>query len=172
VKKLEPFVFRVTDAFGVTIATRVQVPLDLAYAVTIHKSQGLTLKKVLLSLTKLFESGQGYTALSRCPSSTNVEIIYFDHTLFNKKPDQKVIDFYSTQVVSVEESPLLPHLPLTICTSSLDELLEDAINVGVGSFPYEDTGIPPEFETFHSLPCDLIEIILKNKVRLESIKKD
>lgn len=43
-----------------------QMPLRLAWAVTIHKSQGLTFKKVIIDAGQAFAHGQVYVALSRC----------------------------------------------------------------------------------------------------------
>ena len=44
----------------------VQYPLRLAWAITIHKSQGLTFEKVVIDVASAFAAGQTYVALSRC----------------------------------------------------------------------------------------------------------
>lgn len=48
------------------IGTFTQIPLRVAWAVTIHKSQGLTFDKLMIDATNSFAHGQVYVALSRC----------------------------------------------------------------------------------------------------------
>ena len=45
-----------------------QYPLRLAWAITIHKSQGLTFEKAIIDAESAFSPGQVYVALSRCTS--------------------------------------------------------------------------------------------------------
>lgn len=58
-----------------TIGTFTQYPLRLAWAITIHKSQGLTFEKVMIDAGASFSSGQVYVALSRCTSLEGIVLL-------------------------------------------------------------------------------------------------
>lgn len=57
------------------IGTFTQFPLKLAWAITIHKSQGLTFEKAIIDANAAFAHGQVYVALSRCKSFKGIVLI-------------------------------------------------------------------------------------------------
>ena len=75
-------------------AQRSQVPLILAWALSIHKAQGQTLERVKIDLKKIFEKGQAYVALSRATSQEGLEVRNFDKAKVMAHP--RVADFYNS----------------------------------------------------------------------------
>ncbi len=72
----------------------IQLPLRLAWAITIHKAQGKTFERVILDLgTGAFETGQTYVALSRC---TSLEGLVLKKRLkpSDIRTDPRIIDYY------------------------------------------------------------------------------
>lgn len=87
---------------GKVIATRSQVPLRLAYAITIHKSQGMQFDKAKVFLAKTFEYGQAYVALSRARTSQGLFVDAYAMDSVRAHP--KALYFYGyTDVAPLDE---------------------------------------------------------------------
>ncbi|WP_201591235.1 AAA family ATPase [Psychrobacter sp. Pi2-51] len=71
----EPEEWMIEDETGDVLASYEQVPLCLAWAITIHKSQGMTLDAAEIDLSRTFELGQGYVALSRLKSLSGLQLL-------------------------------------------------------------------------------------------------
>ena len=99
--------------------SRTQVPLKLAYAVTIHKCQGSTLDSALVDIgSGNFEFGQAYVALSRARSLEALYVYDFDPTAFKAHP--KVKEFYKTLVTSEIKQDNLKIVKENTSTGSLE----------------------------------------------------
>lgn len=83
--------FSVAYAKGKRVV-RIQVPLLLSWALSIHKSQGQTLDRVKVDLAKIFEKGQVYVALSRATSKDRLQVLNFSPSKI--RASQQVIEFY------------------------------------------------------------------------------
>ena len=78
---------------------RKQIPLRLAYALTIHKAQGATLDCALIDIgSSTFECGQAYVALSRVRSLESLYIWDLEEEAF--KANDKVLDFTKSLSIS------------------------------------------------------------------------
>lgn len=89
------------------IASFTQFPLRLAWALTIHKAQGQTYKSVEVDLEGgAFDSGQTYTALSRCVSLNN---LYLAHPIDREDiiVNQEIIDFMGTKQDLLTEAKVI-----------------------------------------------------------------
>lgn len=83
----------------VTVATYEQFPLKLAYAITIHKSQGQTWEHVCIDLGNgAFATGQTYVALSRVKTASGVHLVQ-KISPDDIKPNERIQEFLKTGIV-------------------------------------------------------------------------
>lgn len=71
---------------GIIRATLTQIPLRLAWAITIHKSQGMTLDAAEMDLGDVFELGMGYVALSRVRSLNGLKLMNLNELALKVHP--------------------------------------------------------------------------------------
>lgn len=79
---------------GGKYAERLQTPLKLAWALTVHKSQGMTISRLEVSLRDAFDYGQVYVALSRATSVEGLRVTGFDEAKVRVHP--RVAAFYES----------------------------------------------------------------------------
>jgi ATP-dependent exoDNAse (exonuclease V) alpha subunit len=77
---------------GRVLAEIIQYPLRLAWAITIHKSQGMSLDSALIDLSNSFEKGMGYVALSRVRSLEGLFLKDINPKALEVDPDVQTVD--------------------------------------------------------------------------------
>ncbi|NTW75412.1 MAG: AAA family ATPase [Candidatus Moranbacteria bacterium] len=78
---------------GEEVVARIrQLPLRLAWAMTVHKSQGVSLDAAVMDLTRIFEYGQGYVALSRVRTLAGISLTGISERAFMTHPDVRERD--------------------------------------------------------------------------------
>lgn len=91
IRTIDYFKYEIEDEYK-TIHTYEHIPLILGWAITIHKSQGMTLDYVETDLSDIFEYGQAYVTLSRV---RRLQDLFLKGISFKKiKCNPKVIEFY------------------------------------------------------------------------------
>ncbi|KAJ6081332.1 hypothetical protein N7499_006206 [Penicillium canescens] len=104
----QPETWKIELPNGEVQAQRQQVPLILAWALSIHKAQGQTLQRVKVDLGRVFEKGQAYVALSRATSQEGLQVTRFEPRKVMVHP--RVVEFYNnlvsiTQVIKSKAKP-------------------------------------------------------------------
>jgi hypothetical protein len=77
----------VVEENGKIKARIIQIPLRLAWAITVHKSQGMSMDSAIMDLRDVFEYGQGYVALSRVRRLSGLYILGLSEKAFKVHPD-------------------------------------------------------------------------------------
>ena len=124
-----------------TVGSFMQFPLRLAWAVTVHKSQGLTFNKVIADIGDSFAAGQAYVALSRCTSFEGLVLIS-PVTPVSIRTDRHVVEFSKKESTKAEITEELEYaddndLP---CVDTVDVLVNVLRSRDERTFPMVKPG--------------------------------
>jgi ATP-dependent DNA helicase PIF1 len=135
------------------------MPLKLAYALSIHKSQGMTLDAVEVDIgPKIFAAGQAYTALSRAQNLESVKVKSIAQKSFIIDPE--VLKFYKNIEKEIENKKYIyEKLNLLIYNISNHIQLEKSLDIVWDLIPEKDTEL---LEYFNEYNQPKVELELKN----------
>jgi ATP-dependent DNA helicase PIF1 len=88
---IEPMEWMIEEN-GKVKASITQIPLRLAWAITVHKSQGMSLDSAVMDLSDVFEYGQGYVALSRVRTQAGLYLLGLNQRALEVHPQVKEQD--------------------------------------------------------------------------------
>lgn len=108
---VEPIETPLLNDSGTPIASAIHFPVCLAWATTIHKSQGCTLDKVYIDLRNLWEYGQAYVALSRARNAEGLFLKGWDRGSIKSDPvvDRFHVEIFNQTFSEVTHAPRSVH---------------------------------------------------------------
>ncbi len=112
-----------------------QLPLRLAWAITVHKSQGMSLDEAVMDLSQVFEYGQGYVALSRVRRLSGLHLLGWNAKTFQVHPE--VLEKDESFRISSEEAG---EIFGKISPAELDKMHDNFVRISGGNRPKPKIG--------------------------------
>ncbi len=134
---VEPMEWAIEDGEHVTASIE-QVPLRLAWAITVHKSQGMSLDAAVMDLSRSFAFGQGYVALSRVRTLEGLHLLGWNERALQVDPQIQEQD-RTMRAASVAAEEAWRALP----TSMKQERQEDFLRQSGGKIHVKPSTVVP-----------------------------
>lgn len=149
---------------GRVLARIIQIPLRLAWAITVHKSQGMSLDAAHMDLSQTFEYGQGYVALSRVRTLEGLTLSGLNDKALQVHPEIRKKDGEFR-----EASRLTRETFAKISVSELEKMHRNFVRACGGN----DTPTKTAGEKVQKIPtCEITKNLLLKRLSLADIAKE
>lgn len=141
-----------------------QVPLRLAWAITIHKSQGMSLDAAEIDLSKSFVAGMGYVALSRVKSLAGLKLVGFNNQALAVHPEIADMDKHFRKQSDAAVDRLI-EIGEGLGEKTLADMHQEFIELHATDIPYDD--MPGKVPTYM-----LTKALLEERIPLKQMAKE
>ncbi|TDQ18376.1 helix-turn-helix protein [Algoriphagus boseongensis] len=159
------------------IGTFSQYPIKLAWAVTVHKSQGLTFDRAIVDVGQAFAPGQVYVALSRLRSLDGLvlrtkireDVLYSDPKVVDYTSSKGKVQNLTGDLIQAQNDYLLQLVEATFEFDSLTQSLTQFAKEHESSFEFEDEEIRKDLPKLYQIFQSEVENSEKFRVQLRAL---
>ena len=166
---------------GKVVAKLTQIPLRLAWAITVHKSQGMSMDAAIMDLSRAFEYGQGYVALSRVRSLSGLHVVGVNARAFEVHPlvlehdrvfrEQSLLAVSAFEAIAKDELAIMHKNFMSALGGIHDALSDEEVQANVSAEKAHRVHSREETRVLIGKKCSLNEIIRSRNLSHGTIMK-